>query len=120
MDDVFYVVEGYYSFEDYLNYMDSHPITERGWELVEGRFHSGPGLATVMDLDPLNPEADKKYFEELEFYSERGCPWLVHNYFDHYNPAEWNEANDSLVRTLKERKKSPPDYSQLLLGIPLV
>lgn len=96
------------------------PSSELEWESVEGREHSGPGLATIINLDFSDPEADIGYSETLSFWSERSLPWVANNEYSHYNPSEWNESNDSLVRIVKERRKLPEDYNQLLLGMSLV
>lgn len=99
---------------------DSWPISELDWEEIAGRTHSGPGLAAVTDLDLLSPQEDEAYSETLKFWYERGCPWIANNHYSHYNPSEWNELNDSLVRTFKKRGKFSENYNQLLLGVSLV
>jgi len=100
---------------------DTWPISELEWELeVNGIAHSGPGLAAVINLNPLDPEGDKAYFEVLTYFSQRGCPWIAKNHFSYYNPTEWNGMNDSLVRGAEARQKRPENYDQLLLGVSLV
>ena len=84
-----------------------------------GSWHTGPGLATVMDLDLDDPEG-KLYFEELVGWTERGMPWRIRENYGHYDPVFWNEENDSLVRSFKERRKQPEDYAQFSIGVPLI
>ena len=110
------------SLESLLDPSDTWPTSELEWEEISGKTHYGPGLAAVnrVCLCPFHiRNGEKEYSEILSFWSERGFPWVARNYFSHYDLTEWNEMNDSLVRTVKERRKSIENYNQLLLGISL-
>lgn len=100
---------GYNAWAGMLDEGDTWPSSKEEWDWeVNRRIHSGPGLLNL---------------EHLPGFEGDYChPQLV-NYNRHYQPEQWNEMNEALVRGTggnKRKRKIYVDYDQLFLNISLI